>query len=516
MTTRQALWTVIGVSTMLRLALAACMGADTNEAYYYAYAKHPDLSYFDHPPMVAAVVRLGLLASGGAGSALAIRAGFLAMFAASTWLLARLTARFFGPRAGVLAALALNVTGYFGLVVGSTAQPDGPLLFFWLLTLDRLAAALAEPRKVMTWLVVGLGCGGAMLSKYYAGLLPIGAVFYLALRPEARRCLKTPGPYLAVAVSLAAFSPVILWNAGHDWASFQFQGQRAVGSTGFQPLRLVEALGGQILYLLPWMWAALVASLFRVLKCGPRRWSDAEAFLVSQSVPALGFFLGVASFRGIMPHWPLIGFVAVMPLLGRDWSGLLDRRPVLQRRRLAAYTAAPLVLALLIVAQARFGALQDGRGNLFGLMPARQDPTLEYVIWDPIARELKRRGLLDAPGTFLFTDSWRRSAQLDFSTRHAVPVACFNRDARSFAFWSRPGDWVGRDGIFVSVEDRPVEPRSFGDWFDHVEPLDAFSVVRAGVPVQTVRLYRCVRQTRPYPFLYGIQLGRHSHGSSVR
>ncbi len=71
-----------------------------------------------------------------------LRLGFIALFAGSTWLMARLTSRYYGPRAGVLAALALNATGYFGMAVGTIAQPDGPLLFFWLLTLDRLAVAL--------------------------------------------------------------------------------------------------------------------------------------------------------------------------------------------------------------------------------------------------------------------------------------------------------------------------------------------------------------------------------------
>ena len=53
--------------------------------------------------------------------------------------LARLAGRLYGPKAGLLAALALNVTGYYGIVAGSCALPDGPLVFFWLLTLERLA-----------------------------------------------------------------------------------------------------------------------------------------------------------------------------------------------------------------------------------------------------------------------------------------------------------------------------------------------------------------------------------------
>ena len=83
MTTRQALWIVILASTLLRLVLAAGLGADTNEAYYYAYTRHPDWSYFDHPPMVALIVELGVTFAGFASTVLGIRAGFLVLFAAS-------------------------------------------------------------------------------------------------------------------------------------------------------------------------------------------------------------------------------------------------------------------------------------------------------------------------------------------------------------------------------------------------------------------------------------------------
>ena len=48
-------------------------------------------------------------------------------------------------KAGFLAALALNLTGYYGLAASMFALPDGPLLFFWLLTLDRLSLAVDEP-----------------------------------------------------------------------------------------------------------------------------------------------------------------------------------------------------------------------------------------------------------------------------------------------------------------------------------------------------------------------------------
>jgi 4-amino-4-deoxy-L-arabinose transferase-like glycosyltransferase len=505
MTTRRALGALIGVSTALRLIWAACLGGLTNEAYYFTYARHLSWGYYDHPPMVGAVAAAGLRLAGGVSSAFGLRLGFILMFAGSTWLLARLTARWFGPRAGLFAALVLNATVYYGLVVGTLAAPDGPLLFFWLLTLDLLAVALEAPGRKGVWLAAGLAWGAAMMSKYYAVLIPSGVLLYLVLRPEARRCLRAPGPYLATLAGLAVFSPVVYWNATHGWASFAFQGGRASGFDGLRPDMLAEALVAQALYLTPWVFVALLVVLVRLARRGPRDWSAPEAFLACQALPALSLFLGVATFKRIMPHWPMIGFVPLMSLLGLALSDLSAADPVRTLRRLVLPVAFPVVLGSVFVVHAGTGLLQDGQGRLLGLIAPRADLTVDTVRWEQIARELGRRGLLDEPGTFLFTDHWKFSAELEMATGRKSPVACFARDARSFTYWSRPTDWVGRDGVFVRVTDGIAGPSDYAPWFTRIEPLGAFPIVRGGVPLQTVHLYRCVRQTDPFAFGYAGQ-----------
>jgi hypothetical protein len=80
-------------------------------------------------------------------------------------------------------------------------------------------------------------------------------------------------------------------------------------------------------------------------------------------------------------------------------------------------------------------------------------------------------------------------------------VLCYHAwDARSFAFWSRPGDWVGRDGVFVAVGERPEDALRFDKWFARVEPIGGFEVKRGGAAVREVRLYRCAWQTAAFPF----------------
>ena len=505
MTSRRALWGLIVVSGLVRLAWAASLGPGNDEAYHYLFMVHRAWSYFDHPPMVAWVETLGVAAAGGVVTPFTLRLGFVALFAGSTWLMASLTSRLYGDRAGVLAAFALNVTAYHSAAAGVFALPDGPLLFFWLLTLDRLAVALlATPSgKVGPWLGVGLAWGGALLSKYHAVFLPAGAVLYILIEPTARGWLRRPGPYLAAAVGMVLFAPVIAWNAGHGWASFLFQGGRALGEGGFRPGTLAAALLGPALYLFPWIWFRLVALLIgRGRRAFEAEASAADRFLLAEAVLPLGVFLAVACTRPVLPHWTLVGFLPVFPMLGRSWVGTLDANPARFRRHAALLAALPLALAGLMLVEARTGFLQKGRPGGLGLLKVAQDPTVDLYGWDEVALELKARGLLDEPGTFLFTSSWYNSGQLAFATRESgVPVLCYHAwDARSFAFWGRPADWVGRDGILVAVNHRSTEPDCYEPYFRKIVPIGSFEVSRHGAAVRKVRLFRCLGQVAAFPF----------------
>lgn len=504
MTARRALWVLIGVSGLLRLAWAAGLGAGNDEAYHYLFTIHRDWSYFDHPPMLAVVEAAGVALAGGVVTSWTLRLGFVALFAGSTWLMARLGARFYGERAGVLAAFALNVTAYHTAAAGAFALPDGPLLFFWLLTLDRLANALDAPQSAWLgpWVQVGLAWGGALLSKYHAVFLPVGMLFYTLVEPTARHWLRRPGPYLASAVGLAAFAPVIGWNAAHGWVSFLFQGGRAVGG-GFHIATLVAAVILPALYLFPWIWFRLMALLWtRGRRLFDPAMKPAERFLLCQAIPPLATFLAVACTRPVLPHWTLVGFLPLFPMMGQSWNVAFSADPVRFRRKLAVVAAIPILVGGLMVFQARTGFFQKGRPGGLGLVAAVADPTTDAVGWDSVVSELSRRGLLGRADTFVFTSNWYQSGQLAFAARGTgTPVLCYHPwDARSFAFWSRPEDWVGRDGVLVEVNEEEGSHDRFNKWFRSVKPLGSFVVVRAGAPVRRLNLYHCVRQTSAFPF----------------
>jgi hypothetical protein len=504
MDAKLALGVLICVATAIRLVCSVSLGPGNDEAYHYLYATHPALSYFDHPPMVAWVEMAGLAIPGAGHAAWALRIGFIALSAGSTLVLARLTSRYYGEKAGFMAAMALNLTGYYGLAASMFALPDGPLLFFWLSTLDRLSLAVegSDDWRLRHWAAAGVAWGGAMLSKYHAIFLPMGVAALLLLDPRRRRRLLQPGPYLALAIGLMLFSPVLIWNARNGWVSFLFQGGRAVGGWTPRPDYLVRTLLAQAGYLFPWIWVPTVLLLVQ----GWRRWpsmSDGpERLWLCVAAFPLAVFTAVASFRLVLPHWSLIGLMPLFPMLGRAWADRLETKPVAFRRRLAAYAGLSLTLVALTLIEFRTGWFQRGGSSRWGLLSDRTDPTLDFYGWDQVAGKLRQLGLMDDSRSFVFTRYWYQSAQIAYALGGDRPALCYNSDdPRGFAFWSRPEDWIGHDGVLVLVGDEPeAVSRYFGRWFAKVERASEFWVERSGKPVRRIRLYRCVQQCIAYPF----------------
>ena len=356
-----------------------------------------------------------------------------------------------------------------------------------------------------------------MLSKYHAIFIPLGVALLLLLDARRRRRLLQPGPYLAMAIGLVMFSPVLIWNARHGWVSFLFQGGRAVGGWMPRPDYLVVAMLAQAGYLFPWIWIPLVIMLVR----GWRGWSTHSPRIPNGSGSAwrsfpLAVFTAVACFRPVLPHWGLIGLVSLFPMLGRAWAGRTRgpsrgrpppadrlRRPVpdLDRpghRRVSGPAgssgAGPRPLGILD-AQKRSDArpLRLGPGG-------RSDPAARPDRRPARPSSSRATGIRapssptpwagDRPTSVL---QRRRSARI----RLLEPARGLDRPRR------RPGP--GRER---ARRHRPVlRPR----WFAEVEPVSDFWVERNGKPVRRIRLYRCIQQRIAYPFAIdrGHQIARH-------
>src|SRR4051794_5382174 len=223
---------LIAAMTLMRLFYAAALDLRTDEAYYWTWSKESAAAFLDHPPMIAWFIRFGTAIFGD--TALGVRFGGIVAMLITQLLLADIVRRVtHDARAVAFALLMPEAALYYGLLMAKVS-PDTALIPFAVAMLWSLVR-LNESGDMRWWLAAGFFAGLALLSKFTAiMLLPAVAAFMLA--PDWRlRMLKSPYPWAAALLAVALFSPVVIWNYQHDWASFRFQLVRALAE---QPVSL--------------------------------------------------------------------------------------------------------------------------------------------------------------------------------------------------------------------------------------------------------------------------------------
>ena len=252
---------IIGL-VLLRLAAAAFTPLTFDEAYYWMWSRHLTGGYYDHPPMVALVIRAGTMIAGDTEFGVRLVSILLAL--PMSWAVYRAAELLFGGRrVATTAAILLNVTM---IVAAGTlvVTPDAPLMVassFVLLTLAKVAAS----GRGVWWLGVGAAVGAALLSKYTALLFGPAILIWLVIVPRLRRWLLSPWPYLGGITSFAVFTPVIFWNADHDWVSFIKQlGRARIDS--FHAAYLLELIPTQFAFATPFVFVLGGMGLYALTK----------------------------------------------------------------------------------------------------------------------------------------------------------------------------------------------------------------------------------------------------------
>jgi 4-amino-4-deoxy-L-arabinose transferase-like glycosyltransferase len=246
----------------MRLVAAAFTPITFDEAYYWMWSKHLAGGYYDHPPMVAVVIRLGTLIAGDTEFGVRLVSILLAL--PMSWAMYQAGAVLFGSRrVAASSAILLNVT-LMAAVGTLIVTPDAPLLVASSFLLFALAKVLETGRGVW-WLAVGAAAGCALLSKYTALFFGPAILIWLVVVPGLRRWLISPWLYLGGLVALVTFAPVIRWNADHHWVSFIKQMGRA-RIEDFRPLFIAELIPTQIAFATPLVWMLGVMGLYALYR----------------------------------------------------------------------------------------------------------------------------------------------------------------------------------------------------------------------------------------------------------
>jgi 4-amino-4-deoxy-L-arabinose transferase-like glycosyltransferase len=465
-----------------RLLFAASLGLGIDESYMVAAGRKLQLSYFDHPP-IAWWMAWGIAHLTGSENAFVVRLPFIALFVLTTFLMYRVTAALFDPKAGLWAAVLLNMAPALGITAGTWVLPDGPLFAALLGTLFCLIPALrSEGQAAWGWWSATGGCAGlALCSKYSAVLTLAGAVAFLATEPTSRRWLMRPHPFIAGGGALVVLLPVLIWNAQHGWISFLFQGSRTGGS--LHPFGAILAIAGQAAFLLPWIWAPLLWCGLVALRRGP---SDRERWLlVCLAAPPIVLFTVAALWGTPLFHWAAPGYLMLLPLLG---DAIARRRQTSRVMQIwLGVTATFVILGVAFVAsEVRYNWLPDLAEEFrFG-----RDPNLDLVDWTSLRTELEKRGFLDRPGLVVATMKWHEAGKIDYALGGVVPVICLGSDPREYGLITRPDDYAGANVLIVAPRRSFAQIKSqFDDLFDSIEPIAPVRVMHAGRPAMELPLF---------------------------
>jgi 4-amino-4-deoxy-L-arabinose transferase-like glycosyltransferase len=483
---------IVAVATLVRLWIASAVPLAPDEAYYWIWSQALAPGYLDHPPMVALWIRAGTDLAGQTPLgvrllgpiATAVGSGFLfdtartlfpgTLFPGTRFPGSRLPSNWLaGVGAGTIAVILLNATLLVG--VGSVIMtPDSPLLLFWSLTLWAMARLIVSGNGVW-WLAAGAFAGLAALSKYTAVFLWLGIGLWAVLLPQGRVWLRRWQPWAALAIGVALFLPVIVWNASHQWAGLLKQGGRVAD---WQPARaagfLAELVGAQVGLATPWIFVLCMIGLG---VAGRRSWATRDpawTLLAALSVLPVVVFLQHAIGDRVQGNWPAIIYPA-LALAAAVW--LAERG----RRDWVGASALGFGITVVVYLQVVFG--------LIPLPPGLDPIALRLRGWDTLARQTEA-AYRATNARFVTADGYAMDSQLAWTMPASVPVV--GVDAR-WAFFALPSAPIsGQVGLLLRDSAR-TDPPDPAIWRE-AAPLGV--VTRPGA-AREIAVYRVVAADAP-------------------
>ncbi len=206
---------------LLNIIQVSCMELTSDEGYYWFYAQHLQWGYYDHPPMIALMIKGSSYLFGGE---LGVRFFNVVFSAAGLYLFFKLLPDE-AKRSGktFLILLAAPLVHYLTFLV----FPDGPLLFFSLVFLVVYKKFLKE-QSFSVALLLGISMALMAWSKYHGALV---VLFTVMANP---RLLKSGLFYMALLVAFLLFTPHLWWQYKNDFPTFRYHLSGRTGTYSFK------------------------------------------------------------------------------------------------------------------------------------------------------------------------------------------------------------------------------------------------------------------------------------------
>ncbi|WKX78312.1 ArnT family glycosyltransferase [Zobellia laminariae] len=202
---------LLGIGFLINLLQSYFTPLIFDEAYYWHYAQKLSWGYFDHPPLVALLIKISSFFFDGE---LGVRFMSCVLSTATLFILwstidnpkkKDYVVHFF-----ILAysMTLLNAYGFFTL-------PDTPLLFFTALLLYVYKRFLEKP-SLLWGIIMGVTMAGLMYSKYHAALV----IIFILL--SNIKLVFNKYALLSVFVALLCYVPHFIWLSQNDYVTINY------------------------------------------------------------------------------------------------------------------------------------------------------------------------------------------------------------------------------------------------------------------------------------------------------
>lgn len=401
------LWPLLAVHFLVRLLVATVADLGNDEVYYTLYAKDLDFSYFDHPPLVGYLIYVTTF-FGSLVTELSVRFGALLIGTFNVFLLYQISKELSGLKAGNI-ALILGISSlYVSIISGTFIMPDTPQSLFWMLA---LWSFIRFTRSEINFylLAFGLFTGLALLSKYHAVYLLLGAGLY-ALVVDSK-LFKNPSFYLAFLIAILCTLPVILWNMESPYSGLSYHESR-VGSGSILPnfKFFFQEIFGQIFYNNPFVVFLSFTALSFLFKERRFRRRPEVHVLLYFSLPLILTTIILSMYSRTLPHWSGPGYFGLIILS----SLVFSRSKFLFSKKLSLALKGALVLFGLVIT---LGLVQITTGVILGESKkegtslGKNDFTVDLSAWDALGKALDSK----IPAKIkIVTHNWFPAAHLDF------------------------------------------------------------------------------------------------------
>jgi membrane-associated phospholipid phosphatase len=494
-----------------------------DEAYQWVWSKHPALSYFSKPPLIAYTQWLGTHLWGD--TEFGVRFFSPVIGALLGFLLLRFFARAVNARAGFFLLLIISATPLMAL--GTVLMTVDPLsVLFWTAAMIAGWRAVQPGAKTSSWLWTGLWMGLGFLSKYTELFQLLCWVVFFALWKPARVHLRKPGPYLAVLVNLLCATPVLIWNQQHHWITVSHVASNASASKAWQPSwshlgDFATFLGVESLLLNP---VFFIAAIWAGIAFWKRARHDPRlVYLFSMGAPLFLVYLLFTFHSNVLPNWIAPSVLPLLCLMVVYW----DTRWRLGVRALKGWLIAGLGFGCLVVALLHEVDLIQKVAGKF--LPPKIDPMTRVRGYREMARvvdDAREKLLTEGKPVFVIGGHYGTTGLLSFYLPEARtnvtdnPTVYFltsTNPVNQFYFWPGyketrtgqnaiyvkelampplvkgwPWKWLGGETNLLRYESSPKPaPDVLLQEFDSVTDLGLYDVQYRGRVFHIVQLFEC-------------------------